>query len=457
MIVVDGVYSVDLGSITPMTSTVLAGGVAFLEITIDGETLVPRQQLLSVPYSLVTQSVGGVPAVVFEEVWASFSFDGNPPENSHPDEGLIDTDSDGVPNFLDPDNDNDGISDGAELIAGTSINLISPRIDSVTPNPITSFTPTTLVVTGAFLDTLTSVSFGGETPTPIGLTASGFSIDVVSETLSVAESVQLSIANGESGSSSPVAIQAVAPTIGSISPLFAAADEQTILTILGTGFYPGTVVQIGSQVLVPTALSETSITVTMGPESVGTVSVEVIHPNSLSASTTLLVVPEGPKIVFLSDTQTDGDMGGIAGANAICQADAAAASLSGTFLAWLSVSVASGNSSSPATTFNTDTGPFLLPGGVQVADDWTDLIDGTLDAPINHTASGETGVNSFVWTGTQSDGSAAATAAETCSEWSTTASTGSGGSASLDSNSWTENFVTSASCTAVFRLYCFEQ
>ena len=57
--VIDGIYDVQLGSITPLTPSVLAGSTRYLEVTVSGETLAPRRPLLSVPYAL---SAGTLPS-----------------------------------------------------------------------------------------------------------------------------------------------------------------------------------------------------------------------------------------------------------------------------------------------------------------------------------------------------------------------------------------------------------
>ena len=43
----DGVYQVSLGATTPLTPALLAGGSLHLEISVDGNTLAPRQRLLA--------------------------------------------------------------------------------------------------------------------------------------------------------------------------------------------------------------------------------------------------------------------------------------------------------------------------------------------------------------------------------------------------------------------------
>jgi hypothetical protein len=172
-----------------------------------------------------------------------------------------------------------------------------------------------------------------------------------------------------------------------------------------------------------TLVSDTTITGMLGPEPVGRVTAQSVHPNTLSISMAYEIISIS-KTVFLSGTQTDGNMGGIAGANAFCQADAFAALLPGSYWAWLSESVASGGSS-PSTTFETLNGPYRLAGGTQVAAGFADLTDGGHGA-FNQTANGTNSVISFVWAGTLADGTANATAAETCNEWTSVTGTGRG-------------------------------
>ncbi len=87
------------------------------------------------------------------------------------------------------------------------------------------------------------------------------------------------------------------------------------------------------------------------------------------------------KIVFITSTIfADGNLGGIVGADAECQALADAASLSGTFLAWLSDSL--GNSPATDPNFVKSEVPYLRVDGIMVASSWADLVDGSLLAPI---------------------------------------------------------------------------
>ena len=50
--VVDGVYSVELGSVTPFPAGLFNGAERWLQVTANGELMTPRQHVSSVPYAL---------------------------------------------------------------------------------------------------------------------------------------------------------------------------------------------------------------------------------------------------------------------------------------------------------------------------------------------------------------------------------------------------------------------
>jgi hypothetical protein len=185
----------------------------FLEVTVGSEGPLTRIQLLATPYALratsaqtadtatsaevanEVTSVGGVSNSFVTQLFQYGNSDGGGPLNSSPEEGLGDTDGDGVANFVDSDNDDDGLSDAAETSQGSDINLVTPQI--------ASFTPSTL-------------------------------------------------AEGLAGS--PV-------------------------TIHGAGFQAGITVEFGSQSLVPTDVTTTSLDVLVGPQAAGTVGVQAENVN----------------------------------------------------------------------------------------------------------------------------------------------------------------------------------
>ena len=455
--VTDGVYSADLGSTTPIDAAVLAAGPVFLEIKVEGETLVPRQQLLAVPYARVAETVervGDYSSLYLEQILAGVSFDGGLPENNDPLEGTGDLDGDGRPNFLDSDNDNDGYSDGEEITLGRPVNLPDPRLVSVTPNTLTSYVSASLLVQGTNLSTVQSVLFGSAPATPTDITATSFRIQVTPDHLAPSSrTVSATIANGQSAESPPVAITNLTPTITSIAPTSLIELQATQVVIQGTNFIAGTVVEADALSLTPSAITATSITVTIPPRPVGVLTLRVVHPNGLSASTTMSVYSSvASKTVFLTQTTFGGTLGGLAGADATCQAEANAAGLPGSFRAWLSDSTTAAASRVAVTT-----GRYRMPNGVFVANSWTDLTDGSLLAGINSLANGTVVAGSGrVWTATHNDGTAYSAAADNCNNWTSNSGTGRQGLFNL-TNVWTD-FAPSSPCSTIdIRLYCFEQ
>jgi hypothetical protein len=157
--------------------------------------------------------------------------------------------------------------------------------------------------------------------------------------------------------------------------------------------------------------------------------------------------------VFKTSQRYWGDLGGLAGADAICQELAEDAGLTGTWTAWLSDDNADAIDRIPD-------GQYQLVDGTVIADDKDDLTDGFLKAPI--------GLNEFgspweanVWTGTQPDGT---DAGENCSNW--TENSGSGGCSAGDSGcgvfgilatnpNWTQSTDFGVNCNESNSLYCF--
>ena len=158
--------------------------------------------------------------------------------------------------------------------------------------------------------------------------------------------------------------------------------------------------------------------------------------------------PSGDVIsVFVTQRRYRGNLGGLAGADAICQQRAAAAGLPGTdWTAWLS------DESTDAIERIPD-GQYQLIDGTPVADDKADLTDGFLNAAINLTERGNTRTG-FVWTATTPDG---ADAEINCKNWTdnSSESTGSRGSTGAINAEWTNVLGAEAVCSDRNRLYCF--
>lgn len=159
----------------------------------------------------------------------------------------------------------------------------------------------------------------------------------------------------------------------------------------------------------------------------------------------------GSCVVFATLSTTGGDLGGLSGADAICQSRAAAANLSGKYLAWLSTS----DGTSPATRFTKATVPYVRVDGAVVAENWTDLTDGTLYNPIYLDASGIP-VRATAWTGTNIDGTPKGS---NCNNWQSTDGGAQSGYPSATDYKWTAyELLPNVPCRNLAQaFYCFEQ
>jgi hypothetical protein len=161
--------------------------------------------------------------------------------------------------------------------------------------------------------------------------------------------------------------------------------------------------------------------------------------------------------VFATSGTWSGNLGGLSGADSKCQAAASAASLPGTYRAWLS-----GDGDNEVRdrfeTVGTSLPFYLTDGTTKVADDWSDLTDGSLEAPINKDENGAGVSSSYVWTNTDSDGSAVyTTASNNCSLFTSSSGAygGYAGYTAYPNINWTQYNHTSCSSSG-FRLYCFQ-
>jgi len=156
--------------------------------------------------------------------------------------------------------------------------------------------------------------------------------------------------------------------------------------------------------------------------------------------------------VFVTKEQiAAGDLMGIDGADAFCQAEAELYGLAqpGRFRAWISDS-----KSSPATRFIARGARYVLVDGSVIADDWDDLTDGQLSHPISLFADGES-ANTPVWTSTLATGEATDTG-EFCGDWSMNDETFAriGATQATDFN-WT-NRPNPTFCFSTACVYCFQ-
>lgn len=170
-----------------------------------------------------------------------------------------------------------------------------------------------------------------------------------------------------------------------------------------------------------------------------------------------------PVQVFVTSSTHTGDLGGITGADSICQNLADAANLMGSFKAWLSDS-----NTSPADSFTQNDGDYILTDtdGTVIATDWANLTDGNLAIESTGIRYDETGTElqgdaGFVWTGTFEDGTTDGT--QNCDDWNSDSAAIEGriGDPSDIGSAWSFLDIPGGQadrfCSNTWRLYCFEQ
>lgn len=155
------------------------------------------------------------------------------------------------------------------------------------------------------------------------------------------------------------------------------------------------------------------------------------------------------KRVFVTSRKYSGNLGGINGADAIFNQHASETGLGGAYKAWLS-----NGRTHPARSFNQHNIPYIRTDGVQVSESFNSLLDGQIDAAIDHDEYGQELVSKWgAWTGTQENDESER---KHCRKW-TNANSGDGihGCTSTSYSAWSscgEN-----NCNSEYSLYCVEQ
>jgi len=170
------------------------------------------------------------------------------------------------------------------------------------------------------------------------------------------------------------------------------------------------------------------------------------------------------KFIFVTSAIYSGNLGGLSGADAKCQALATNASLPGTYKAWLSTSATSAGSRLTHSTL-----PYVLVNGTPVAANWTGLTSAPLLHTIDMTELGGSPPSStggacgtgMVYTDTNPDGSANSDSAGNfgdCNGWTTSLSAASEMGDYNESNSpyWTASCASDI-CSYQTPLYCLQQ
>jgi len=164
---------------------------------------------------------------------------------------------------------------------------------------------------------------------------------------------------------------------------------------------------------------------------------------------------EAPRRVFATSGKFDGNLGGLEGAKAKCEAAAMGAGLGGSWEVWLS-----DDTGSPSTRFETSFGGYYAlvdMNKTPVAKGWAGLTSGSLLAAIDTDEKGEALVDpKNVWSNTTEGG---VKAGVSCKNWTSAAFTEKGRLGATDklTGEWTDLMADNPiNCGTSLHLYCFE-
>jgi hypothetical protein len=178
---------------------------------------------------------------------------------------------------------------------------------------------------------------------------------------------------------------------------------------------------------------------------------ETSTPDASPTSTETPTPTSAPvyKLVFVTSTTYSGNLGGLSGADQICQTLANQAGLLGTYKAWLSDSATSVSSRIAHANV-----PYQRIDGVAIANNWTDLTDGSLLAPLSFTESGAIVSGTGVWTNSNVGGMTASMT-NTCTNWWSVSGQSVRGYDGSTNGAWTSNGL--LGCSYYLHLYCLQE
>ena len=173
----------------------------------------------------------------------------------------------------------------------------------------------------------------------------------------------------------------------------------------------------------------------------------------------------GACLAFVTSSEHKGNLGGLGGADEICQnlADNAPTPLPGSYKAWLSIGTGAGES--PSTRFRQSGRSYVRVDGETIADSFADLTDGTIDNPIIIMENGEQvpppSGNVLIWTNTGKDGAETSVSPRDCNHWTSVDPDDLGKLGMSDpivtDEAWTDLFSVETCDSPGVRLYCFQQ
>jgi hypothetical protein len=160
--------------------------------------------------------------------------------------------------------------------------------------------------------------------------------------------------------------------------------------------------------------------------------------------------PPGAKRVFVTSARYASALGGLSGADTLCNGLASTAGLSGKYVAWLSTASTDAKDRIPD-------GSYVLVDGTLVATSKSVLLLGALAHGIDLTEKGQSIGNSVVWTGTSGNGTAfSSNGYAFCGDWTSTNGSTMTGATGYGNSYWT-NANGEVCSNVTCPIYCFEQ
>jgi hypothetical protein len=177
--------------------------------------------------------------------------------------------------------------------------------------------------------------------------------------------------------------------------------------------------------------------------------------NETNYGVDVVFVPGNFKDVFVTDGSYTGNLGGLVGADAICQTEAENDGLPGIYKAWIAVA-AQPITIAPSTDFTHLTNiAYRQVDGSLVANNWSDLVSGTTHNTAWLSGTGVDKTSASAWSDVSYSGGTIY-AGPTCSDW-TTASSTVGGQVNIPSSGYIQLASGSTACSNSNVLLCVEQ
>ncbi len=316
---------------------------------------------------------------------------------------------------------------------------------------------------GNFVASSTANWNGAALPTDF-VSASQLTAIVPASDIATAGAASVTVVNpppsGTSGAASfAILEQNPVPVISSSLPCIASAGGADFsLTVVGSGFVSSSVVDWNGAAVATSFVSASLLTAQIPASditSAGSATITVVNPAPGGGTSNRIIFPitDANLIFVTSTTYAAGALGGLAGADAICQMRATDAGLTGTYRAWLSTN---GTGATNAITRLGTSRGWVRPDGKPFIDTTTDLANGRLMYPPRVDEFGVDLGSRDVLTNTAADGTLATTANTCCANYTSTTSSDAalGGSSSAGETLFTAYF--GLQCNEPANLYCFE-